>query len=119
MSTQKKLPSRRDQREAEGYLIDLFDVDGPNVSTAATPKGIADHLLGAAVEIKVQRATDRLVLYFDLNDEGDGALPEATTDADGTYNGGERVDDRHPLDGRVSVEAGGLTEFQPDGSDSA
>lgn len=88
MASHKKLPTRRDRREALGYLTDLLN----NAHGVIGEMGdaVAEQLVDAAVEVKVQRATDRLVLYFDLEDEG-GNLPEATTDEDGVDNGGLRV----------------------------
>jgi hypothetical protein len=78
MSHQKKLPTRRDRREAIGYLEDLLNSFTPADGTTAE---LAELILDAAIEIKVQRATDRLVLYFDLEETpGEGALPEATDD---------------------------------------
>lgn len=90
MSTEKKLPTRRDRREAEGYLTDLFT--NTHGIITGTEYDVTKALLDAAVEVKVQRATDRLVLYFDLDDDVVDVqiLPEATTDADGIDNGGER-----------------------------
>lgn len=89
----KKLPTRRDRREAEGYLTDLFASTHGIISELEG--SVAESLVDAAVEVKVQRATDRLVLYFDLNDDVVDAqiLPEATTDTDGIDNGGEREAD--------------------------
>lgn len=115
MSTSKKLPTRRDRREAEGYLTDLFTNTHGIISELEY--AVAEKLIDAAVEVKVQRATDRLVLYFDLNEET-GALPPATTDADGVDNGGEREADGHPLDNKLTLAEGGLSEFRKGGNDS-
>lgn len=62
--------TRRDQREARGYLTDLFE-SMPNEVRAR----IVDQLIQHSSRINVQRASDMLVLYFDLNDE------ETTTEA--------------------------------------
>ncbi len=88
---QKELPTRRDRREAVGYLEDLL------ARQVEDAHGLAEFMLDAAIKVHVQRATDRLVLYFDLTEEP-GALPEATTDADGVDNGGEREAGSDPLD---------------------
>lgn len=77
MASQKKLPTRRDRREALGYLQDLFDTGNEGDRSHEI---IAERLVDHAYEVKVQRATDRLVLYFDLRDDESGALPEATED---------------------------------------
>ena len=45
MSTPKKLPTRRDRREAEGYLDDLLD--GIQYETGLTSSAIAGRLLDA------------------------------------------------------------------------
>lgn len=75
------LPNRRTRREAEGYLKDLFATDDVDGSLEAA------HLLDNAHQVKVQRATNMLVMYFDLDDEGDGSgespLPPATEGEDG------------------------------------
>lgn len=95
MSTSKKLPTRRDLNEAKGYLEDLFATGNEG---DVSHVHIAGRLLDHAQEIRVQRATDRLVLYFNLDDT-DGALPEATTDPDGVVDTTVR-------------ESAGLSQFQ-------
>lgn len=100
----KKLPTRRDRREAEGYLNDLFDVDGITVPASYTPAGITDRLLGAADEVKVQRSMGRLALYFDLDDEGE-QLPEAT-DGDSTEHESRGIGVFRPADPDNDTPAG-------------
>ncbi len=70
--TDRKPTSRRDEREAKGYLTDLFESAAPDETNVS----LADYLLAHASQVKVQRATDMLVMYFDLNDEQD--QPETT-----------------------------------------
>lgn len=72
-----KPTSRRDMREARGYLTDLFDAVPDEVRQAGKSlEWVADHLIAHTARINVQRATDMLVLYFDLTDEGESETIE-------------------------------------------
>jgi hypothetical protein len=82
MSNAKKLPTKRDAREALGYLTDFLE-NSPNAA-AGRAADLAKELVEHAQEVRVQRSMDRLALFFDLDEEAEGeSLPEAT-DGDST-----------------------------------
>lgn len=67
MSTKEEV-TRRDYREAKGYLEDLLGRQDD-----MTPAQLAEVLLTAAQSVKVQQGRDVLVLRFDLNDASEAS----------------------------------------------
>lgn len=97
----KELPTRRDYREAKGYLEDFLN-GSPCVADGRV-SDLAEELMGHATRVKVLRHNDTLRIEFDLSDDGSIPLPEASD--------GEQITGR--------VVSGTVFPDEPDGTDNA